>query len=196
MFPRTNDFEVVLEQSRHNSMLTEDRLNALYNVGQYCSSLDGDFVELGCHYGGTSFLLQSVLNLNHPLYSFDSFQGLPDLSIEDGGIHNKGELKADYDTVRSYLPDKVILYKGWVEDTLFNIKDKPLSLIYIDMDLYAPTKFSINTLWNQLVKGGYMIFDDYLWEATPGVTKAVDEFFGNIFRYNHYFIHPQLGIQK
>ena len=196
MFPKTCGFEGIFEASCHWSMLTEDRLNALYNVGLYCSNLEGDFVELGCHCGGTSFLLSSVVKSPCVMHTFDSFEGLPELTEEDGGIHSRGQLKSDYDAVRNYLPDKVKLYKGWVEDTLINIKDKPLSLIYIDMDLYAPTKFAINTLWNQLVKGGYMIFDDYLWEATPGVTKAVDEFFGNIFRYNHYFVHPQLGIQK
>jgi O-methyltransferase len=196
MFPKTCGFEGICEVSRHRSMLTEDRLNALYHVGLYCSNLDGDFVELGCHCGGTSFLLSSLLKLDHQLHAFDSFEGLPELTEEDGGHHSKGQLKADYDTVRNYLPDRVKLYKGWVEDTLINIKDKPLSLIYIDMDLYAPTKFAITNLWNQLVKGGYMIFDDYLWGATPGIKQVVDEFFPNIFRHNHYFVHPQLGIQK
>ena len=200
MFPKTVGFESIFEKARHKSMLTEDRLNALYNVGSYCSNLDGDFAELGCHCGGTSFLLASLLKPDHRLYSFDSFEGLPEPTIYDNPTGNpKGRLKADYETVRNYLScygEKVMVYKGWVEDTLVNIKDKPLSLIYIDMDVYNPTIFSIKYLWNQLVKGGYMIFDDYLWEATPAIKKAVDEFFPNIFRHNHYFVHPQLGIQK
>jgi hypothetical protein len=199
MFPTNEKFEILFERVRHQSVLTKDRLNALYHVGLYCSKLDGDFVELGCHYGGISFLLASLLQNNHCIHSFDSFEGLPELTDEDGGHHKEGQLKTDYMTVYNYLSlhgDKVILYKGWIEDTLGDIQDIPLSLIYIDMDLYASTRFAINKLWKQLVVGGYMIFDDYLWEATPGIKSAVDEFFPNIFRHNHYFVHPQLGIQK
>jgi O-methyltransferase len=205
MFPRQLGFSGMVESLKNKTLLSEVRLNSLYNVGLYCSNLDGDFVELGCHWGGTSFLLASILKPPHKIYSFDSFEGLPKSVEQDGYILQECYLKSDYEWTKKYLSahnerddvySKVEIYKGWVEDTLINIKDIPLSLVYIDMDLYASTKFAMNMLWSQLVSGGFMVFDDYQWGSTPGVKKAVDEFFGDLFGYDHYYIECQLGVAK
>ena len=205
MFPRQLGFSGIFESLKNKSLLGEIKSNSLYNVGLYCSNLDGDFAELGCHWGGTSFLLASILKPPHKIYAFDSFEGLPKSVEQDEFNLPEGYLIADYDWVKQYLSahnervninSKVELYKGWIEDTLINIKDKSLSLIHVDLDLYAPTKFAIQTLWDQLVSGGFMVFDDYKWNSTPGVKIAVDEFFGDLFGYNHYYIECQLGVMK
>jgi len=206
MFPKQLGFEGIFESVRHRSLLSEDRLNSLYNVGLHCSNLDGDFVELGCHCGGTSFLLASVIKSPHILYAFDSFAGFPKPTKEDqNGVAREGEYVADYDYVNKYLVshnrteftyNKIKIYKGFIKDTLINVDDVKFSLIHFDMDLYEPTRFALNYLWDKVVSGGCVIFDDYLFDGTKGVKKAVDDFFGDIFKYNHWLIEPQLGIMK
>jgi O-methyltransferase len=198
MFIKPEGYDLVRDKTNGKTMLSDDRLIAIYNIGRHCRELDGDFAELGCCNGGVSFLLSSLIKPSHKLYAFDSFEGLPKPSKEDMESNKEGEFRSNYDEVVKYLSySKVVVHKGWIEDTLINIKDCTFSLIHIDLDLYASTKFSINFLWDKMVSNGYMIFDDYSFTGyTHGVKKAVDEFFGDLFRYNHYFIHSQLGVMK
>ena len=49
-----------------------------------------------------------------------------------------------------------------------------IALLHLDMDVYEPTKFALENLWDRLVRGGLVIVDDY--NAVGGATKAVDEF--------------------
>ncbi len=44
-------------------------------------------------------------------------------------------------------------------------------------DLYASTLECCEFFYKKMVPGGMMLFDDYLVPDTPGVKKAVDEFF-------------------
>lgn len=201
MYAEDDEFLAALELSKRRSMLTQNRLLVLWNLTKYANGLEGDIAELGCHSGGTSYLMASAME-GKILYAFDSFEGLPELSSQDtiNGkfAHGQGSLKTSKDRVVEYLSifDNVIVYDGWIENTLANVTDKKFSLVYLDMDVYQSTKFAIDFMWKRLVPSGYMIFDDYLWEYTPGIKAAVDEYFGSLFNYNHYFIHPQLGIRK
>jgi hypothetical protein len=206
MFPKQLGFDGIRESVKYRSLLSEDRLNALYNSGLYCSNLDGDFVELGCHCGGASFLLALVVKPPHILHTFDSFQGFPKPTIEDkGGSALEGEYTADYNYTSNYLTqhnraeftyNKVKIYKGFIKDTLINLELERFSLIHFDMDLYEPTRFALHYLWDKVVSGGCVIFDDYLFDGTKGVKKAVDEFFPDLFKYNHWLIEPQLGVVR
>ena len=49
-----------------------------------------------------------------------------------------------------------------------------ISLLHLDMDVYAPTKYVLGELWNRVVEGGIIVFDDY--NTVEGETLAVDEF--------------------
>ena len=42
-----------------------------------------------------------------------------------------------------------------------------LSLLHMDVDLYTPTKLALDSLWDSLVPGGIIIFDEY--GLPPGV---------------------------
>ena len=73
------------------------------------------------------------------------------------------------------------------------------SLIYLDMDLYKPTKISLQTLNKNLVKNGLIVFDQgnsSIW----GESKAAKEFikknknFKISFKDNFY--QPNLVIKK
>lgn len=48
-------------------------------------------------------------------------------------------------------------------------------MLYIDVDVYEPTKVILENFWDKIVKGGILMLDDY--GTIEGETKAVDEFF-------------------
>lgn len=58
-----------------------------------------------------------------------------------------------------------------------NHPELKISLLHIDVDVYKPTIVILDYLFDRVVPGGLIIFDDY--GTVAGETKAVDEFFLN-----------------
>ena len=203
MFLPTPEFDTVYKKISNMTMVSPDRLVAIYNIAKVCRELPvpGDFLELGCCKGGISYMLASIANEDTNVFAIDTFEGLPEILPEDGN-QIIGMWKVDYNDIKRFLdtaPHKVYVMEGLVEDILGQwncVHDRKFSLIHFDLNLYGPTIFSLEKLWDRVISGGCVIFDDYLWEGTPGVRKAVDEFFGNINKFKHWVVTPQLGIIK
>ena len=93
---------------------------------QKTADISGDVVEFGCYAGDTSVILAAELK-NNPdkwLYLYDSFEGLPEKTVEDeapqGWRFQAGELRVSEDTVahkfkKLSLPDPVIK-KAWFNE--------------------------------------------------------------------------------
>jgi hypothetical protein len=75
-------------------------------------------------------------------------------------------------------PDYVIMIQGWFQDTLPGAKSYvgDIAVLRLDGDWYESTKCCLDNLYGNVVKGGYIIIDDY---QLPGCKKAVDEFLGS-----------------
>ena len=50
--------------------------------------------------------------------------------------------------------------------------------MHIDVDVYEPTKYCIEQLYDKVVPGGLVVFDDY--SVVTGATKAIDEFITSV----------------
>jgi hypothetical protein len=53
-----------------------------------------------------------------------------------------------------------------------------IKLLYMDLDLGKPTYNILKTLWNRIVKGGIIVFDEYgyhNWDESDGVDKFLSE---------------------
>lgn len=148
--------------------------------------LPGDVVEFGCYAGDTSVLLAEALK-NNPgkwLYLYDSFEGLPEKTIEDqtaaGWRFKAGELKVSPETVahkfkKLNLPEPVIV-KKWFDQLDDPDLPSQISFALLDGDFYQSIKTSFEKVAPRLVSGGIMIVHDYRNAELPGVAKAVDEF--------------------
>jgi hypothetical protein len=64
-----------------------------------------------------------------------------------------------------------------VEDTLPKNEHDKISLLRLDTDWYSSTKIELKLLFPKLLKGGYLIIDDY--GHWSGAKKAVDEYITN-----------------
>jgi len=160
---------------------------------------DGCLVECGVARGGsaTLMLLTSLVSngVESPTWLFDSFEGLPGPTAEDGTLRNpQGKDRSSWDLAKGYClgtlegvedllfnkfefsRDKVHLVKGWFQDTLPEHRDKvgDIAVLRIDADWYESTKCCLENLYDKVMDGGYVILDDY---ALVGCRKAVDEFF-------------------
>lgn len=134
-------------------------------------------------------------------WGFDSFEGMPfptkedgdhgsvwvtgkkfnELDVANGTLVGHETNKADYNQCREYLcstgypTKKINLVKGWFQDTLHvNAKEiGPIALLRLDGDFYESTKIVYDTLYEQVVKGGVVIIDDY--GGFKGCKLATDE---------------------
>jgi hypothetical protein len=57
--------------------------------------------------------------------------------------------------------------------------DKPISILHLDGDLYGSYTTCLNNLYNNIIPGGCIIFDEYYSHKYPGARVAVDEFFAD-----------------
>ncbi len=128
---------------------------------------------------------------------FDSFEGLPQPTKVDGSFASSladglvsGELKPIGECVGSennvqelffkklgFKKENIHIVKGWFQDSLPRTSKeiKEIALLRLDGDWYESTKVCLENLYPKVVKGGYVIFDDYgCWE---GCRIATDEYF-------------------
>jgi O-methyltransferase len=130
--------------------------------------------------GGGSMLIAGS-NHNRKHYALDSFAGLPDTDPTID-IHETGDFSdVSFQEVKSAASEyeNIFLLKGFFTDTFPAIEQEEFSLVYLDADLYQSTLECCDFFYPRLLQGGMMLFDDYLIQSTPGVKKAIDEFFSD-----------------
>jgi len=77
------------------------------------------------------------------------------------------------DVRRALAPFPGIAYfPGWIP-AAFPRDEARYRFVHVDVDLYQPTRDSLEYFWPRLVPGARMVCDDYNW---PGGKRAVDEF--------------------
>ena len=60
------------------------------------------------------------------------------------------------------------------DDTGARIRDRPLAMVYLDLDVYQSTKEAFDFVWDQVVVGG--LVDNYgMTSACAGISKFVHE---------------------
>jgi O-methyltransferase len=170
----------------------EQRMN-MYHLGSQVLfyNVPSDFVELGCNEGLSAVLFQRLINHYDPtrvLHLYDSFEGLPEATRDDGDTpYKKGQmattpakLKAAFAHVGLPLPQ---VHPGWFDQTLPGKLPEKIAFAHLDGDFYKSVKISLETVYPRLSKGAVCLVDDYCnpevydgWNDLPGVKKACDEF--------------------
>ena len=159
--------------------------------------LEGDIIECGVFRGRTLLRLANYVNSvnkDKTLFGLDSFEGFPTDTIIEGDLgpnrtmakvkgrfKNTGGARERIERVAKHLGLNVELHKGFFENTLPNVvKDgRKFCFIHLDCDIYESYKTCLNSLYESLVPGGIMLFDEYACPIWPGATAAVDEFFSD-----------------
>lgn len=157
-----------------------DRKYTLDQVVKLTLHVDGDAAECGVYKGASSYLICRAIKpyskLNH---LFDSFEGLCAPGPRDGTYWVPGALRADESHVRENLSEfgNFTVHRGWIPEKFAEVEDKHFCFVHIDVDLYEPTRHSIEFFYERLNPGGIMLLDDYGFGTCPGAKIAADEFF-------------------
>lgn len=163
---------------------SQDRKWTLREYVKLNNALPGDLAECGCYVGTSAFFIAQA-STHGKLYLFDSFQGLSapdatDLNVAESVMpwsEGGGDLTASEATVRNNLArfDSVVVLPGWIPERFAEVADRQFRLVHIDVDLYQPTRDSLNFFYPRLVNGGVIVMDDYGFKTCPGATRAADE---------------------
>lgn len=177
---------VILTVKEYTALLPL-RLASLYRLTLDIDrrSVPGDVVECGVYNGGSAALMASICArspLNRIIWLFDSFEGLPQPTEKDGeeaqscGWWCHGDL-SKVKTIFNKLDipeSRTHIIKGWFQDTFTEVQIGDIALLHIDADWYESVKLCLETFYDSVEPGGYVVIDDYgHWE---GCRRATDEF--------------------
>jgi hypothetical protein len=175
-----------------------------HELFKFSMSANGSIVECGVFAGGglASWLHFSSIyepyNHTRRIIGFDTFLGFPEVHEKDkttgASEHTRigafkssdnildelSELTAIHDKNRplGHIP-KIELVAGDATKTIPSfIKETPhllVSLLYLDFDIYEPTKVALREIILRVVKGGVVAFDELNCAEFAGETRALLE---------------------
>ncbi len=179
------------------------RLLARHQLFQKIADIQGCIVEGGVYAGQglmtwaqLSAILEPVGGVFRHIYGFDTFAGFPgvhkkDLQGSSDLDWRRGDVKDEsfeelnrcielYDMNRflDQIP-RVTLVKGdFMKTAPKFLKDNPhvlVSMLYLDFDIYEPTKLALELFLPRMPKGSILAFDEINHPFWPGETLALLE---------------------
>jgi len=197
----------IIDFALHTPINSIQRFLARYELMKMIQDIPGAIIELGvCSGNGLMSLIHSH-NVLQPtyryreFYGFDTFEGFPsvhqndiaDIKWEIGDFNNNSFNRLtniiDIHNSYYYLPTNVQLIKGDANETipifLEDNKHVIISLLYLDLDIYEPTKTALIHFLPRMAKGSIIAFDELNWKSFPGETIAVLEELGTKYKFKN-----------
>jgi hypothetical protein len=170
-----------LDRCRALSTLADRAAERKFFLKELLSVVDdvpGDTAEAGVYRGASSwFICDHFAGSDRIHWAFDSFEGLPRQTERDGVFWSAGDLEASEAEVRRLLaPYRVEIRRGWIPQSFAAVDAECFCFVHIDVDLYEPTRASLEFFYPRLSSGGIIVCDDYGFTTCPGAKSAFDEF--------------------
>ncbi len=183
------------------------RFLAHYELFKQIATLPGVIVDLGVYRGASTFTWAKLCEIFCPtdvrkvVYGFDTFEGFPALSEEDGrldaaqdvqpgGYHGGPGIESDLRQAADAMDEdrhlahrpRVEFVKGDVSRTIPQFVAAKghglrVALLNLDVDLYTPTRVALEHFVPLMTPGGIIVLDEYAVDTFGGESKAVDEYF-------------------
>lgn len=153
------------------TLIGKDRFECILTLKDRIDALDGDIIECGVYKGGMSIFLSDLFSekkiwvadsfrgcqpLKNALYKYDKEERWKDhqfsVSLE--------EVKRNFAKFNLKNTDRITFLPGWVKDTLPTCEINKISLLRVDVDSYSATREVLVYLYEKVVTGGIIIFDD------------------------------------
>lgn len=202
--PRPRGFRLVIRFLRYAAAYWRFRSRTLVGRDAYLANLylvdkhlaepalaDGCVVECGTWRGGMAAGLALIGGFDRDYFFFDSFEGLPPATAEDGAdaaswqAHRDGtpyhdNCIASIDEFmatmgRVALPSaRLHVHKGLFEATLPRANVPPVAVLRLDADWYESTMLCLEYFWDRMLPRALVLIDDYY--AWEGCRKAMHAF--------------------
>jgi hypothetical protein len=159
---------VVSGEKRAPSVIAEASLASLAYYATRAPA--GATVEVGVWQGGSALLLAE--NRPGPIYLYDTFEGIPYQSELDTGNPVGKFADTSVEAVQALIPRARVI-KGLFPDSLVDME--PVGFVHADADQYESTRAILLEMPKRMVRGGFILFDDFGVADCQGCTQAVVE---------------------
>jgi hypothetical protein len=178
-----------------------------YELFKKVLDVQGSMLEFGVFRGGGSFTLAQLSEMLEPynyqrrIIGFDTFEGFPSVSEVDALSDSyTSPQQGDFSTPDNFHDEllenitlfdmnrflnnveKLTFVKGDINESLPRFfeenKHTVISMAYFDLDIYLPTKTTLELILNRIPRGGIIAFDELNNPDWPGETQAVIETVG------------------
>lgn len=162
------------------------RLHTLVWAAQSVRHLGGDLVECGVWKGFSFAFLADYLGLagwDQQVYLYDTYQGIPEaLNSENrsNAVYEK-QISEDPDAIYRHVQDRfascpnVHVVRGIVPDIFAETCPDRIALLHVDMNSTASEIAALEGLFDRMVPGGMIVFDDYGWTGYSAQRVAEDD---------------------
>lgn len=167
------------------------RLHTLVWAARCAIAHAGDFVECGVFKGDMAWVVITLLGdmmADRRFYLYDSFEGFaPDLSRREDYPDNLNFLEFAnrvyqepglLNSVSARFKDipNVHIVRGFLPGSLENMMPEKIAFLHIDLNSPAAEIAVLDRLFDRVVPGGLIIFDDYGWHFFRSQREAEDRF--------------------
>ena len=175
-------------------MLADGQLEYIISNLASVMQVEGDAVELGANVGVTSSYIQRLLIRfnslplhivsvvpDKQLHVYDSFEGLPPKTPEDGATPcDKGASAVSIEQFTQTFKDAgvplPVINKGFFGDIPDEKYPDRICFAFLDGDFYGSIMDSFKKIYHKVQPGGIILVHDYKWSNFPGVKKACECF--------------------
>ncbi len=170
--------------AKPNTLVDMLRLYELWSLVGQSAKFVGDILEVGTWRGGSGAILAlraKAAGLPCRVYLCDTFQGVVKTGANDAVYRGGEHADASRAAVEIFLHDDLQLENVTILEGIFPdqtgsaIENGRFRLCHIDVDVYQSAKDVTAWIWPRLVVGGMIVYDDYAFPNTAGITKMVDE---------------------
>jgi O-methyltransferase len=181
-----HEFQDVRQAVDRHTMMGEYKLYDLWQLTGQLASIEGDILEVGVWRGGSGCLIakrSQTSGSKSKVFLCDTFEGVAKAGEHDpnysGGEHADTSEEIVRDLAESMGLRNTTALKGiFPDDTGAAIAERRFKLCHIDVDVYESANATLAWVWDRMIPGGLVIYDDFGNLSTPGVTKHVNEQMG------------------
>ena len=188
-------FGELLEKVKPHTLVSEASCYTLFTLARQAAHLDGEFWECGVLRGGSAMLLaeaqvrglSAARGKTARLRLFDTFDAAPATFDPryDVPYPKRDQCRPDdlpevtVEKIRERLAgyEGVRLHAGLLPDTFAGLESSEIALAHVDVNFYQSVWACCAFIYDRLLPGGVMVFDDYGYASCPGTRRAVDAFF-------------------
>jgi len=159
------------------------RCYELWFLVEQVQNLEGSLIEIGVWRGGTGALIAKKANLcgiMAPVYLCDTFTGVVKAGDQDpfykGGEHDDTSGQIVESLLAGLgLKNAVILEGIFPDETAKGLEQESFRFCHIDVDVYKSAKDIVEWIWDRMVVGGVIVYDDYGFKGCKGIATHVEE---------------------
>jgi O-methyltransferase len=153
-------------------------------IEQIAKLKNGSIIEIGVWRGGTGALIAMQAKncgIADRVLLCDTFTGVVKAGAKDsvykGGEHAETSRQAVEELIlhRMNLDNVEILEGIFPDQTGQRVEDMQFRFCHIDVDVYQSAKDVVDWIWDKMVPGGIIVYDDYGFSGCDGITKYVEE---------------------